>query len=202
MAALRADGLVITEQGRGTYTRPQHSIRRLGPDRYSPGAEHAQPAMPATNGDPAEQVDAAYQEVAATADLARLFQVQLGTMLLERRLLHRVHGIPQHLTTSYYLLDMVAGTPVADPNREPWPGGHIAQLASLGVAVTKITETVRSRMPTTDEADALRAVPAVPLLAVTRCTKSGTRTVEVANEILTPADRSEYEYEIPINGRS
>ncbi|MGW0434681.1 GntR family transcriptional regulator [Micromonospora sp. NPDC003197] len=197
---LRAEGLVVTEHGRGTYVRPNYPVRRLGPDRYwpqHPTADQAS-AEPSDNTrpQPVDQVDADYREVPATVELAQMFDVQPGTMLLERRLLTRSHGVPQQLTTSYYLLDMVAGTPVADPSRESWPGGHVAQLASLGITVTKIREVVRARMPTTDETNALRLPAGVPVLAVSRKTYVRERVVEAATNLVLPADRTELEYEL------
>src|ERR1700754_3621136 len=50
MALLRAEGLVVTEMGRGTYARPVLPIRRLGSERY--GIERDQVAgapTPATS---------------------------------------------------------------------------------------------------------------------------------------------------------
>src|SRR5256886_13282923 len=38
MALLRAEGLVVTEHGRGTHARPVLPVRRLGFDRYRPEA--------------------------------------------------------------------------------------------------------------------------------------------------------------------
>ncbi|MEO3821210.1 GntR family transcriptional regulator [Plantactinospora sp. B24E8] len=197
---LRAEGLVMTEHGRGTYARPNLPVRRLGPERYmsqrqQDGDETTGARSFRNSG--VEQVNAEYQEVAATPELAEMFEVEPGTVLLQRRLLTSVYGVPQQLTTAYYLLDTVAGTPVADPNREPWPGGHVAQLQSLGILVTKIREVVQARMPTIDEAEALRLPAGVPVLIANRRTYADGRTVEVATSMVFPADRAELEYEIP-----
>ncbi|MEQ4300426.1 GntR family transcriptional regulator [Plantactinospora sp. B6F1] len=196
---LRSEGLVVTEHGRGTYARPNLPIHRLGPERYlnrlpQPGDEVTEPGSDRLP--PAEQVDAEYHEVSAAPELAEMFGVEPGTSLLERCLLASAYGVPQQLTTAYYLLGMVAGTPVADPRREPWPGGHVAQLRSLGVEVTKVQEVVQARMPTTDEVKSLRLPMGVPVLAVIRRTYAQTRTVEVATSMVLPANRTALEYEI------
>lgn len=47
---------------------------------------------------------------------------------------------PTQMNTSYVRWSDVAGTPVADPINEPWPGATRAQLLSLGIAVNRITE--------------------------------------------------------------
>ncbi|MEE6257982.1 GntR family transcriptional regulator [Plantactinospora sonchi] len=197
---LRAEGLVMTEHGRGTYARPNLPVRRLGPERYlSRREQDGDEATGARSvGKPAvEQVNAEYHEVAATPELAAMFEVEPGTILLERRLLASAYGVPQQLTTAYYLLDMVAGTPAADPNREPWPGGHVAQLQSLGILVTKVREVVRARMPTPEEVKTLRLPLGVPVLDVNRRTFTRTQIVEVASRIVLPADRAELQYDIP-----
>jgi GntR family transcriptional regulator len=93
---------------------------------------------------------------------------------------------------------MVAGTPVADPDNEPWPGGNTAQLFSLGVTITGVRERVRARMPLRDEIEALRIPGGVPVLTITRQTYAGERVVEVAVDIVIPADRAELDYWIDL----
>ncbi|MGH3749341.1 MAG: GntR family transcriptional regulator, partial [Micromonosporaceae bacterium] len=206
IAVLRAEGLVVTEHGRGTYARPVLPIRRIGSDRYRREIEQLTGENPpatsfihdhATDW-AAYQLDKDFREVPATPAVAELFGVEPGTMLLERQFLFRIHGVPQQLSTSCYPLTLVNGTPVADPDNEPWPGGNIAQLHSLGITATRIREQVRARMPLEDEVQALRIPSGVPVLAVTRRTYAGDEVVEVAVDIVLPADRTELEYDIPL----
>jgi GntR family transcriptional regulator len=136
--------------------------------------------------------------VPASSAIADLFGIEPGTMLLERRFLFRALGVPQQTSVSYYPLDMVAGTPVADPDNEPWPGGNIAQLATLGVRVTAVKERVRARMPMQDEIEALNIPSGVPVLTITRRMFAGERVVEAAVDIVLPADRTELEYTIEL----
>jgi|SRR6266508_3179188 len=206
VALLRAEGLVVTEHGRGTYARPVLPVRRLGSDRYRREVESlAEPRPPETSFTrdqgvdwSAYQLDKEFREVPASAAVAELFGVEPGTMLLERQFLFRAHGVPQQMSVSSYPLALVAGTPVADPANEPWPGGNIAQLHSLGITVTKIRERVRARMPLADETQALRIPSGVPVLAITRQTYDGDRVVEVAVDIVLPADRTELVYDIDL----
>ncbi len=120
-------------------------------------------------------------------------------MMLERRFVFRALGIPQQMSTSYLLLEMVAGTPVADPANEPWPGGNTAQLHSLGVTVTGVRERVRARMPVAEELEVLRIPTGVPVISITRQTHANDRVVEVATDIVIPADRVELEYWIDLS---
>ncbi|WP_189046048.1 GntR family transcriptional regulator [Micromonospora sonchi] len=59
IAALREEGLAATEHGRGTYATPQTQ-------------------------NPPDKLDASQREVSADERLATLFQVEIGTTLIER----------------------------------------------------------------------------------------------------------------------
>lgn len=207
IALLRAEGLAVTEMGRGTYARPVMPIRRLGSDRYRHELEQIQqgdrPAATSFTRDQGiswsdYQLDREFREVPAEAALADLFNADAGVMVLERRFVFRSMGVPQQMSTSSYLLDLVAGTPVADPANEPWPGGNIAQLHSLGLTVTAIRERVRTRMPVRDEVDTLKIPGGVPVLTLTRQTYVGDAVVEVATDIVIPGDRVELDYLIDL----
>jgi GntR family transcriptional regulator len=208
VALLRAEGLVVTEHGRGTYARPVMPIRRLGSERYRREAAR----LDVTDGEPetsftydqqigwsAYQLDKEFREIPASSALAELFGVEVGTMLLERRFVFRAQGVPQQMSTSCLLLDMVAGTPVADPANEPWPGGDMAQLDSLGFRVTGVRERVRARMPVPDEVATLQIPSGVPVVTITRQTYVGERVVAVAYDIVIPADRVELDYFIDVS---
>lgn len=207
LSALRAEGLIATARRRGSHVRPRWPVRRLGMSRYQVEVEQrdGQPTERATSftrdqgiGWDAYTLDKDFSEVAADSQLAELFQVDVGEVLLRRHFVFRTHGVPQQISTSYLLLSMVAGTPVADPAREPWPGGNIAQLATLGVRVDRVRELVRTRMPTPDEASTLGLGDMTPVLTITRVMLAGGRPVEVAADIVLPGHRVELEYEIPL----
>lgn len=206
LALLRAEGLVVTEHGRGTHARPALPVRRLASERYQTEVDRIAGGQPLTSsftwdlgiGWSDYLLDKEFQEVAATAALADAFGVEAGTPLLERRFVFRSLGVPQQLSTSYFPLDLVAGSPVADPANEPWPGGDVARLSSLGIAVTGIRERVRARMPLPDEASVLRIPAGVPVVTITRQTYAADRVVEVATDIVIPADRVELDYWIDL----
>ncbi|MER5457789.1 GntR family transcriptional regulator [Micromonospora sp. NPDC002389] len=204
LALLRAEGLVVTEMGRGTYARPTMPVRRLGSDRYRKELDQVRSGELGTSFTADQQIpwsaytlDKTFHETPASETIADLFGVEPGTMLLERRFVFRTHGTPQQMSTSYLLLEMVAGTPVADPANEPWPGGNTAQLHSLGHTITSVREQVRARMPVPDEADTLRIPGGVPVVVLTRQTYAGERVLEVA-DITIPADRVSLDYRIDL----
>ncbi|MCX5119191.1 GntR family transcriptional regulator [Micromonospora sp. NBC_00362] len=206
IALLRAEGLITTARHRGSHVRPRWPIRRLGMDRYKVDAgQRDQPGVKATSFTADQGIDwSAYTldkdftEVPADPTLAGLLEVAAGTPLLRRHFVFRSHGVPQQISISYLLLNMVGGTPVADPANEPWPGGNIAQLATLGVNVDQVREQVRTRMPTPDEAKTLGIGDSVPVLTITRTMLAGGRPVEAAVDIVLPGDRVELDYVIDL----
>jgi GntR family transcriptional regulator len=209
LGLLRAEGLVVTEHGRGSYARPVLPVTRRGTERYRREMARAlvEPTPAQATSFTADhgidwsayQLDREYREVPASTAIAELFGIKAGTMLLERRFVFRAQGIPQQMSTSNYPLDLIAGTPVADPANEPWPGGNFAQLRSLGIEVTRIVERIRARMPVPEEVETLRIPGGTPVLAITRQTFAGDRVVEVAVDMVLPADRTELEYEVDLS---
>jgi GntR family transcriptional regulator len=194
---LRSEGHVVTEHGRGTYVRERPPVRRLGPDRYRADVAPRGQETSFTRDHGIDwadyRLDKVFREVLASQRLAELLGVPVETPLLERHFTFSAAGEPQQISTSCYPLSLVAGTPVADPANEPWPGGNIAQLASLGVTVSRVEESITARMPMQDEAETLLMTEGVPVVAITRRMFAGDRPVEVA-DIVIPADRVALDY--------
>jgi GntR family transcriptional regulator len=124
---------------------------------------------------------------------------EVGALVLQRRFVFYADDQPQQMSWSYYPYDLVRDTAVADPANEPWPGGNFAQLATLGIFVTGVEESVRARMPSPDERHTLNIAEGVPVLTVARRTLIGPpnerQPVEVAN-IVIPADNVVLDYTI------
>jgi GntR family transcriptional regulator len=194
IAVLRSEGLVVTEHGRGTYVRPRLPRRRLDARRYRPAThcDHSQLKL-------ACEIDAQFGQVAATPDLAQLFEVEPGTSLLECRSMCYASGIPQQLSTSYYLSSAIANTLFADLEYER-SNTKTEQLELLGIAATSVHEVVRARLPTAEEEDALRLPKGTPVIAITRRAYAGERIVEVTHDLVLPGDRTELEYDIQLDG--
>jgi DNA-binding GntR family transcriptional regulator len=108
-------------------------------------------------------------EVPGGAGLAAAFGVEEGTALWRRVYVFEPgEDPPPRLGTSYLLAPLVRGTPVADPARQPWPGGTITQLDTLGLRVSAWEEEVRARMPSPEERAGLDLGYGVPVTVVRR----------------------------------
>jgi GntR family transcriptional regulator len=203
ISVLRGEGLVETRRGGGTVVRERPPVRRVAMDRYR--LETGPLTAPATSFTQDQRIawqdyrlDRVYAQVHAERDLASLFGLPPHTLLLRRRFVFYAKGEPQQISVNYLPWDLVADTPVADPNREPWPGGTPAQLAFLGHPVTRVEEAVRSRMPTPEEVQTLHIATGVPVLAITRRMISGDQALEVCRDIVIPADRVILDYAIDL----
>lgn len=208
VSLLRHEGLVETRRGGGTVVRARPQVRRRAMQRYAVDARQAlerYPADPRTSftedhaiGWPDYRLTTRYAEVTADEELAALFGAELGTALLRRHFVFHARGEPQQLSVNYLPLALVAGTPVADPAREPWPGGTLAQLAFLGRPVSRVEEAVSARMPSESEVETLQVAQGVPVFAILRRLFSGPDVLEVCRHIVIPADRVVLEYGIDL----
>jgi GntR family transcriptional regulator len=193
---LRTEGLVESKRGSGTYVRPRPAVRRITMDRYQ--ADKGSQAVPQTSFTRDQgitwsqyRLDKAFAWIEADERLAGLFNVPPGTRVLERRFVFYAAGVPSQMSRSCLLARDVEGTPVADPMNEPWPGGNIGQLRSLGIEVNgDIVEETAVRMPTPEEVELLDIGTGVPVFAITRQMFSNGRVVEVADPIVIPGDRA------------
>ena len=200
---LKNAGLVETRGRGGTWVRERPPVRRVSSLRYladlGPQAE-PQTSFTRDQGITWAQygLDVAYRWIEAGQRLAGLFGVEPGTRVLERRFVFHASGVPAQISRPCLLASDVEGTPVAEPGNEPWPGGTIAQLRTLGIEVDDITESVATRMPTPDESRTLRIGHGVPVFAITRLMLAAGRVVEVADPIVIPGDRAILDYRITL----
>ncbi|MFC8201267.1 GntR family transcriptional regulator [Streptomyces sp. NPDC057298] len=202
LALLRNEGLIETRARAGTLVRPRPAIHRMAADRYrtTPGAKTTPYTRDQGIGWTEYRLDKRFEKVQADPELAALFECEVGERLLARHFVFHDNDQPTQMSTSYVRWSDVAGTPVADPINEPWPGGTRAQMASLGIRVARITESFTSAMPTEIEAATLRIGSGVPVLRYTRrhISDSG-RIVEVAHPIVRRGDTTIVDFAIDLD---
>ncbi|MFF3928549.1 GntR family transcriptional regulator [Streptomyces hirsutus] len=200
---LTAEGLIEGRARADTRVRPRPPVHRMAADRYR--SKPGPPSTPFTRdqgiGWSEYRLDKRFERVQADAELAALFECEVGERLLARHFVFHDTGQPTQMSTSYVRWADVAGTPVADPIHEPWPGGTRAQMASLGIRVTTITESFTVGMPTEVEATTLRIGSGVPVLRYTRRHIADTgRVVEVAHPIVRRGDTTVVDFRIELDG--
>jgi GntR family transcriptional regulator len=199
IAALRAQGLIDVQHGRGAFVRAQPPVRRLAHDRFARSHRKAGKAaylaeLEAEGRQPEVEV-LAIESASASPEVARRLQLAEGAQVLVRRRRYLADGQPMELATSYLPWDLVAGTPIVEPN--PGPGGIYARLEEMGHRLKRFTEDVSARMPLPEEARALQLPAGVPVFVLVRTAyNSRNRPVEVCDTTMA-ADRYVLSYELP-----
>lgn len=203
MEALAVEGLVESRTRGGTLVKERKVVRRISSERYK--ADFGPQELPKTSFTTDHgitwseyRLDVKYQWAQADKRIAELFGVPVGTKVLDRHFVFYARGMPTQMSRPYLLASDVEGTPVADPEREPWPGGTVAQLRSIGIVVDDIAESVTARMPTPEEATTLKISRGVPVFAITRRMLAKGRVIEVADPIIIPCDSAILDYRIPL----
>ncbi|CAG7626263.1 GntR family transcriptional regulator [Actinacidiphila bryophytorum] len=204
LALLKADGLLISEQGRGVFVRPRPNVQMLTTGanfraRRDTGVSNFN-AEAAAQGLRPEQRIASVETVPAPADVAERLGVADGTEVIVRRRAFFVNDEPMQLVDGYYPADLFGGTQVAQPRRIR---GGVSRLIEdpegpIGQRITQFVEDLEIRMPTPVETDALKIPPGVPLARVLRTAHtSAGQTVEVLDSRV-PCDRHVFRYVIDV----
>src|SRR5262249_39057059 len=118
-----------------------------------------------------QEFTAAYDIITADQELAKALSVDLGTPLLRRKWVSTDPRTDRLLSTSvsYIPKSLVESNPaVLDANNEPWPGGTMHQLSTVGIEIMRIVDEVTARMPTGAEARAWDMPSGIPLLICRR----------------------------------
>lgn len=191
---LRAEGLVVSRQGAGSYVRLFQRIVRSSPDRLAREHRDAGHAIQDIDtGSRPRAVDVVVGEQPAPDHVAEALGVEQGTAVLTRSRRFVVEGRPVQLSTSYLPLDIAADSRLA--YTDVGPGGTYGRLAELGHEPVRFTERLTARAPRPDEVDRLELGSSVgaTVIEITRhaYTNAG-RCVEVNRMVL---DATAYELE-------
>jgi GntR family transcriptional regulator len=61
-----------------------------------------------------------------------------------------------------------ANPAILDENNEPWPGGTLHALSTVGIEIMKVVDEVTARMPSSSESQEWDLPPGIPLLMCRR----------------------------------
>ncbi|APA96593.1 GntR family transcriptional regulator [Nocardia seriolae] len=178
VALLEAEGLVTAIRRRGTVVRERPPLQRLGIERYSKkkwkyGDTVAFIADREASGRPWERTDQTQTVTLIEADpeIMEAYGLQPCSHVYERARTVKDAGRPTHTLASYYLPEIVEGTPLVDPTPGPaGPGGGLAVLTLQGYEPDHMSETIFARMPTPEEAETLELPAGEPVMILTRRT--------------------------------
>lgn len=200
VALLRSEGLVEIDRGRGAYVRDQLPVRRLSGDRFARKHRKAGKAAFIVEAESGGHVpDVEVIELGprkADAEIASRLGVRPGDKVMVRRRRYLLDARPMELASSYLPWSVVEGTAIAEENSGP--GGIYARLEEAGHMLRRMTEEVTSRMPTPEEARALRMSAGVPVITLLRTAfGDDDQVLEVCDTVMV-ADRYVLEYDLPV----
>ena len=144
LALLKAEGLIVSQQGRGAFVRPKPHVRLL-----VTGANyrrHRDAGLPGFNARVLEQGQRPEQRLldVTTCDappgVAMRLDLGEDAAVVVRRLLFLVEGLPVAQCKSYYPAALAAGTALAQPRRIP--GGALAVIENTSGPIRQ--QTARS----------------------------------------------------------
>jgi len=202
--SLRAEGLVETRHGIGSFVRaPRRKVRRSG-DRHQWEKDRARLPKEGrrqtgvverdTGLDLADlEFHAEYSIEQAGEELAETFGIPTGAKMLHRvyRTRSRVEDSPVSLIDSYLVYDVVAANPdLLNADNEPWPGGTQHQLSMVGIEVDRIIEEFTARPPQPEEAELLGIGPGISVLFLRKTLIDIDDRVVEYSEVVMPGDRT------------
>ncbi|MFK0118573.1 GntR family transcriptional regulator [Streptomyces sp. NPDC090994] len=135
-------------------------------------------------------------EVPAPAEVAELFGIAAGELVVVRRRLILLDERPNELTDTYYPLPIAQGTALARTAKIR--GGAVALLAELGHVGVLVREDVTAALPDEEECRTLDTAPDEPVLRLTRLTLDRDDRPIQADRMVMPALRQRLRYEIRI----
>ncbi len=199
---LRAEGLVVTERGKGTYVRKSPTMYRIGgPWRRTgeyPGKTATFEEMERAGHKPGVRYLSVGREKADDAVAGRL-NIPVGSWVAARRRVLLMDDQPVQIAASWVPWDIAKGTPLEG---ECEPEGTYPHLEAAGHQIVMLEEELSARMPTPDERSLLLLPPGTPVLRMVRTALDADgRVVEVADTV-NAGDRYRMVYPFPYRGRT
>ncbi|GIH66978.1 GntR family transcriptional regulator [Microbispora siamensis] len=182
LALLRSEGLVISQQGKGSFVRERKELFRNTGNRYS--RKQKPNLQEANDGGWSADVTADYRQVQATQVIADRLQINLGDMVSEVVYRWFVEGECVQISTQWEPLALTRGTPIETPASGVVNAPDVIErFDSIGIYVDEVKEDIRTRMPTPDESHEMKIAPGVPVFEIER-THYAHVPVETANIVL------------------
>jgi DNA-binding GntR family transcriptional regulator len=183
LSALRQDGWIDTQQGRGSFVRGRPALADA--ERTRPAHDVLELPETALTG---ELVQAGVK--LAPPHVATLLGLDAGAKAFLRQRVLSEDGEPVELASAWLPLELAAGTDLASPNLLDESIRHHLQ-AKKRVRFDHAVERISARQPTGEEAALLRVAPDIPVLNVVVTTYDATARPLQVTDLVLPGDRHE-----------
>lgn len=213
LTVLKNEGLISGGRGRPATVRQPPTRIRLNIDNTQAGKDlvlrpeserRLNGAIETTAGIPIKEVVSThrYSVIPANEELAREFSIDPGAELVRRayEMTKRDTGRRVAWSISYIPKFLIESNPaLLDDNNEPWPGGHLHQLYTVGVEVDRFVRSLIAVEPSTGDRQKWGMESGVPLIYVrSRSVDVNDRVVELSDAAY-PADRTEITFVEQLN---
>jgi GntR family transcriptional regulator len=197
---LRSEGLIVKQQGRGSFVRAlQPPKRRVLGSLYSERPTSSPFAAAASAGGQVPEWDYQSRRTTASKAIADRLNIEQGDPVMRTSYRFTADGEPVMLSTSFEPLALTGGTPIENPEGSSITG-VIPRMDSIGVHITHVGEDVTGRAARPYEAETLVVPVGVPVLVIERTYYERDRPVETA-DIVVSSERYVLSYRLPIPGR-
>lgn len=178
LKALKDEGFLDSRVGKGVYVRDRQpfvvdATAYLAPGRFRYRLRTVETVVPPT-------------------DIADGLGLASGTMTVSRNRVLLHDDQPVELSTSYYPVDIAAGTSLAKPAKIR--GGAPAALADLGFPQRTFVDRISARQPTVAEAETLALPAGTPVIRQLRVVYSDHERPVEASVLIKGAHRYELRY--------
>jgi GntR family transcriptional regulator len=211
MDVLASEGLVVRRSGTKTKVAQAPPLRRMDTTRYQDEMRTLKTSSPHPNrsaftvdhGIEWEEfsVEASYAKEKANQADADYLHIEVSAPLVRRRLVKYVSGTPVQIQRSAVPFEIANGNVLADPLRQPVPGGTLAEFHEIGIRITRAVEDAWARMPTTEERRILQMEMPTPVWDIARVFWDDTRPVEVSR-VIAATSRNILHYETDLTRSS
>ena len=196
LAALAAEGLVVTRKGFGSYVRDRPPLRRISSTHRH--ASHRAPGKPEFDTEAIAQGQVPSRRMLMVgrgpvpADVADWLGSAAGEQAVISKRLQLLDDVPAVISTSYYPLWLAEGTRLESP--DALPEGPDNLIERIGHEFARGIELLRVRMPTPEEVRLLDLEPGVPVVRMLHIDYSPDgRTLQVADDLYA-GDRHEFAF--------
>ena len=194
---LQNEGLVVKQQGRGTFVREQTPpSKRIAGELYGTRPKSSPVQAAAARAGQVAQWRHETQHTTATKAVAERLAIEPGAGVVRTDYTFLADRKPIKLSTSYEPLELTGGTPIEHPEGSPVTG-VVPRFDYIGIHITHVTEDVVARAARPHESEQLKTAAGVPVFVISRTYFDGDRPVETC-DIITAADRYSLSYTIPL----
>ncbi|MBB5153021.1 GntR family transcriptional regulator [Saccharopolyspora phatthalungensis] len=198
---LAEEGLVTRQHGKGNFVRGEQALIRLGSDRYSPKYRESGLSPFLLECEKQGKVGRfevlSVEKIRSPEWVADELGVENGSNVLERENVFWASDDPVYRVTTYVPWGIAKGSGLLR-DEIPHKYGIHGIFEDKGYVMARIRESVKTRMPTPEEAEHLQLPSGVPVLEVVHTSLTAEQTAYEVTRFVMRGDMSGLLYNMPV----